>query len=350
MEKNILQKEFFDWLGKHGVSSHNVYWSRLSSLLAKRLLSALDSGSLSSDLAKKLQPLKGNFWGVVVDLIERGYINYAIYVCELYLDALGEIRGEADSNNDIMTALRRFVEFLKSCVSLFVGNGTAISKVADRLTSSLSKSLVAPYDANMILAYSMPDFIERAVESSLFFDENIIAARQSEMEALFSAGINSSIPARCWRGTKPTNPLVKPDYAGNNATRQVIKNYTGYEVSGKAAQLVGYNISHVWGQATEPGFFTNLWNLSLIPAWANHLMDVPAPFNNSLASQLQNTIRAICFKLYNMSGINYGKLQIANPPCVDANQVIKGNYNINIICGKGKHKLGPIVKKMVFLP
>ena len=350
MDKISLQKEFSDWLRKHGVSSASGYWSSLSSLLDKRLQSALSSNSLSVDLAKKLQPLEGYFWAVVVDLIEHGYINYAIYVCELYLEALGQIRKEADSNNNVMTALRRLIEFLKSVISFFVAADTAISKEAGRLISRLSKKLAAPYDANTILAYSMPNFIKLAVESSIFFAPAVVAARQSEMELLFSVGAKSSIPARCWRGTQPTNPLVKPDYAGNNATRQVIKNHTGYEISGAAAQFTGYHISHVWGQATEPGFFTSLWNIALIPAWANHLMDVPAPFLNSLASQLQNTIRAICYQLYDMKGIDYGKLQIASAPCVDTSQVIAGVYNINIICSKGKNKLGPVVKQMVTLP
>lgn len=344
-----MKNKFVDWLNQHGVSSNTVYWSRLSSLLVKRLQAGVISGSFPTDVANMLKPLNGSYWTLVEEVIGSGYVNYAIHLCELYLNAIEIIREEADSNNDIMTALRRFIEFLKSDVSFITREGEPVQNLSfsDEATELMKSGEVPKYDANEILAYRINNFIEIAIESTLFFDAELVLARQNTLEQLFMAQKPASIPARCWRNTQPTNPLVLPDYAGNNYTRKVIKQFTGYEVSGSSAQITGYHISHIWGMATDPGFFTSLWNIALIPAWANHLMDILNPAPNSLASQMQNTVKAICHKLYDMNNLNFAKLQIPTPPTFAGGDVMHGVYTISIICGKNKQKFGPIVKQSI---
>ena len=199
----------------------------------------------------------------------------------------------------------------------------------------------------MSLANKINNFIEIAIESTLFFDPELVLARQNTLEQLFMAKKPATIPARCWRNTQPTNPLILPDYTGNSYTRKLIKQFTGYEVSGKSAQITGCQISHIWGMATDPGFFTSLWNIALIPAWANHLMGIQNPASNSLASQMQNTVKAICHELYSMNSLNFGKLQIPTPPSFVGADVMHGVYTISIICGKGEQEFGPIVKQSI---
>lgn len=349
MRKTDLKNKFVDWLNQHGVSSNTVYWSRLSSLLVKRLQAGVISGSFPTDVANMLKPLNGSYWTLVEELIESGYVNYAIYLCELYLNAIEKIREEADSNDNIMTALRRFIEFLKSDVSFITREGESVQKssFSDEARGLMKSGKVPKYDANEILAYKINEIIEYAIEASLFFDAELVLARQNTLEQLFMAQKPASIPARCWRNTQPTNPLILPDYGGNNHTRKVIKQFTGYDVSGKSAQITGYHISHIWGMATDPGFFTSLWNIALIPAWANHLMDIPNPAPNSLASQMQNTVKAICHNLYGMNSLNFGKLQIPTPPTFVGADVMHGVYAVSIICGKGGQKFGPIVKQSI---
>ena len=314
-------------------------------MLPKQL--SKNKGRFSQDVASQLRHFGNNYWQLVEHLCASGHVNYAIHVCEVYLNAVNEIKSDADSNNDIMTGLRRFIEYLKSSVSFTAPAAFTLSNNTAKVLRHLALRNVAPLDANLSLVYSLPDIIKLAIEASIFFDYDLVIARQNELLALFNAPKPQSIPARCQRGTTPANPYVKPDYAGNNAPNAIIKGHTGYTVTGKNAKLANFRISHVWGQASNPGFFTSLWNIVLVPAWANYLMDLQTPPAGSLASQMQNTIKAICDRLYGMASLNLSGLNIASTPSYDLREVLPGGYAINIICDRGSHKLGSIVKQVV---
>lgn len=168
------------------------------------------------------------------------------------------------------------------------------------------------------------------------------------------------------------------DNDGNAEVRSLINKKTGYLVSaGKENIFQNYRISHVWGRAFDPRYFTNLWNIVIVPSWANDLLDKPNAINGSLESRLQSTIMKICKLLYfkeicvntehvsklNMPGypqvINEGdvicsisEISIPDKTITLKDTSAKDNtkpYLINIIEGKGSKTLGSIVKYAVYI-
>lgn len=109
------------------------------------------------------------------------------------------------------------------------------------------------------------------------------------------------------------------DTDGNEELRSVINvDYTGYTVgAGKGNIFQNYRISHIWGRAFDPRFFTNLWNVVLVPAWANDLLDKTNPVQGTLASKLQSTFMMICIKLYFGMPFNWKALNILQPSVIN---------------------------------
>lgn len=183
------------------------------------------------------------------------------------------------------------------------------------------------------------DFIKLAIESSLFFSADIVDDRCNKLSQMFSSKAN--VPARytnnktiCSTPVK-TQPAVYNiggksykvivDKDGNDFVRKLINDYTGYTVStGKSSIITGYVISHIWGRAFDPRYFTSFWNITLIPSWANPLMDIPVTNPGSYASKLQNTIMAICEKLYAGTTCNL-------PPVANPKDVVHGYYEVSVI-------------------
>lgn len=159
------------------------------------------------------------------------------------------------------------------------------------------------------------------------------------------------------------------DNDGNYKVRySVIKGMTGYTVSsGKEDIFQNFRISHIWGRAYDPRFFTNLWNVVLVPAWANDLLDKIA-VRGTLESKLKSTIMRICEVLYFDKITNWDKINLSRPIIInegkdiissnasiqipDGIEILKDNvatedtkpYLINIITGKGNRKVGNIIK------
>ena len=200
---------------------------------------------------------------------------------------------------------------------------------------SISKPMVDKIDGSNELAKILggeEEFIKHAIEQSYFFDPIIVYDRMIKL-ALDLSSDDIPVPARkttkeekknssSYRhseleingekgmyysegkldqitGEYPFKKLVKQDKDGNEEVRKLIKKYTGYTVcEGQQSIFKNYVISHVWGRAFDPRYFTNFANIVLVPAWANGLMDKVADEEGSLESILQSTIMAICGKLY----------------------------------------------------
>ena len=82
----------------------------------------------------------------------------------------------------------------------------------------------------------------------------------------------------------------------------MIKKYTGYTVAeGIDSIFKNYIISHIWGKAYDPRYFTNMWNIVLVPAWANSLLDKDNADEGTLEYILKETIMKIIIKLYGIS-------------------------------------------------
>lgn len=136
---------------------------------------------------------------------------------------------------------------------------------------------------------------------------------------------------------------------GNARVCLLIKDRTGYDLgtTTNKKHFRNFIISHIWGHAIDPRYFTNLWNIVIVPAWANHLLDKDE--EGTLASSFKATIQKIITELYDFNNINIGWSSIQmTPPSYNNKEVISGRYQINIIDHKsGNAPLGKIWKKPV---
>ena len=134
---------------------------------------------------------------------------------------------------------------------------------------------------------------------------------------------------------------------GNARVCQLITDRTGYALGATSDKkhFRNFIISHIWGHAIDPRYFTNLWNIVIVPAWANHLLDKDE--EGTLASTFKATIQKIITELYDFNNIDWASIQMTSPS-YNNEEVISGRYQINIIDHKSVDApLGKIWKKPV---
>lgn len=137
---------------------------------------------------------------------------------------------------------------------------------------------------------------------------------------------------------------------GNARVCQLIKDRTGYDLgtTTNKKHFRNFIISHIWGHAIDPRYFTNLWNIAIVPAWANHLLDKDE--TGTLGSAFKATIQKIIIDLYKLGdNDNYDWKSIEmDAPTFNEEEVLHGNYQINTIDRiADKETLGKIRKKPV---
>lgn len=244
-------------------------------------------------------------------------------------------------------------------------------------------------------------FVKLAIESSYFFSPDLVAERFEEIkeyicqhkvvDPAFSAGNYKVkyLPARYTSKEDPTDaadgvhePVVEEGKVyfklqnaaqrlcviyqegargknkecggntcgggnGNARVCQLINDRTGYALGATSDKkhFRNFIISHIWGHAIDPRYFTNLWNIVIVPAWANHLLDKDE--EGTLASTFKATIQKIITELYDFNNIDWASIQMTSPS-YNNEEVISGRYQINIIDHKsGDAPLGKIWKKPV---
>ena len=83
-------------------------------------------------------------------------------------------------------------------------------------------------------------------------------------------------------GVVPVSPMsdysglpIIIDYDGNDFVRTAIHRYTGVWVceNNRVNMLRNYVISHIWPDTADPFYFSSLWNVVIIPAHCNDIMD-----------------------------------------------------------------------------
>ena len=243
-------------------------------------------------------------------------------------------------------------------------------------------------------------FIKKAIESSLFFSWDLVKDRHEAIVKGFKNGIY--IPGRKGKriitetvlqeqinekdllqsqsGKRKTLNVGKfmnlsgkewkvfVDAFGNDEVIKLIREKTGYVVARgqKKSNLPNFIISHVWGNAGDPRYFTSLWNIALIPAWANFLMDKNTTetnlndeevqnetFAGNIASKLKCTIMSVCKQLYNgkdnrMEKLDWASLNMPCPPLPkDTSDIIKGEYHIKVIQEKEEEIVGSILTEII---
>ena len=121
---------------------------------------------------------------------------------------------------------------------------------------------------------------------------------------------------------KKQNCLVYIDKDGNYAVKEIIKSKTCCVVNGSKGTLVNYIISHIWGQARDPRYFSNLWNIVLVPSYANPLLDKNYEKDSTHpGAKLLNTLKAVMTSFYCFDDLEWDKLKM-NQPSYEKNQVI----------------------------
>ena len=330
-----------------------------------------------SQFAKKaiLHPTKSyDFIEAVDSLLKEGDYLYArtivdgmSYIAENIKKAIGK-----NTFNNKCSALKQFRKYLETDLSGLKVKGTYNNNT---YRNAINKPMLAKIDGIVALANEIGEdkFITWAIEQSYFFDPDIVAERMNKLIKDLE-NENTPLPAR--KTTKKDKDAeegyshskmggntyyiegnikipVTLSKDGNDFVRSLISNGTGFTVgAGKDNIFQNYIISHLWGRAYDPRYYTNFWNIVLVPAWANSLLDKNGE-EGSLASKLKATFMAISKKLYmakrenwdglNWDGLNWDGLNMEEPNIPNLNDVRKGDYSIKILCKKdNKGKCTPI--------
>ena len=310
---------------------------------------------------------------------------------------------------DYFSKCRKALKFMLEWAELnksFIQNVIPSTRL-DSIRKTIVKSLIYKIDGAKALAkeIGVDKFIQYAIDQSYFFEPVIVVgqaytlawkltngtvvdARSSENKAIQDTDpVTGQMTFYDSSFNPPVSYPIDINNDKNSPVRNVIKDKTGYSVSeGAESQFQNYRISHIWGKAYDPRYFTNLWNVALVPAWANDLLDKPNPIEGSLESKLKSTIQRICEVLYfgmitNWSTINIFQPNVINrdkngnddrvwPKTMENNvkpkmEINKENasksknapvgplpYLINVIerkKGKGKSEVGDIVKYAVYI-
>ena len=324
-----------------------------------------------SQFAKKaiLHPTKSyDFIEAVDSLLKEGDYLYArtivdgmSYIAEKFKKAIIAMTG-TNTFNDKCSALKLFRKYLETDLSGLKVKGTYNNNT---YRNAINKPMLAKIDGIVALANKIGEakFIKWAIEQSYFFDPDIVAER---MNKLIKDLGNKTTPLPARKTTKNDKDAeegyfhseidgntyyidgdikipVTLSKDGNDFVRSLISNETGFTVgAGKDNIFQNYIISHLWGRAYDPRYYTNFWNIVLVPAWANSLLDKNGE-EGSLASKLKATFMAISKKLYMAKGVNWNGLNMTEPQIPNKDDVRKGDYSIKILCKKdNKGKCTPI--------
>ena len=316
-----------------------------------------------------LHPTKSyDFIEAVDSLLKEGDYLYArtivdgmSYIAEKFKKAIIAMTG-TNTFNDKCSALKLFRKYLETDLSGLKVKGTYNNNT---YRNAINKPMLAKIDGIVALANEIGEdkFIKWAIEQSYFFAPDIVAERMNKL----IKDLENKTPPLPARETTKNDKDAEEGYFhsemggntyyiegnikipitlskdGNDLVRSLISNETGFTIgAGKETIFQNYIISHLWGRAYDPRYYTNFWNIVLVPAWANSLLDKNGE-EGSLASKLKATFMAISKKLYMAKGVNWNGLNMTEPQIPNKDDVRKGDYSIKILCKKdNKGKCTPI--------
>ena len=291
------------------------------------------------------------YFGIIANLIAYGQLSLARTVLDIWEESIrNNHKGlAAKSVSNKLVYLKKIREFLMKIENSIMkrvqaGDLKPTMSLGDlmKICSWINKSSLSPLDGMESLINELGEdrIIKMAVESSYFFEPELVKKRFVEM-----LNDQSSLPSR------------KDDPNGNSFVCSLINEYTGYNLNltVDVKPFRHYIISHVWGNASDPRYYTALWNVVLIPAWANHLMDKSDRLVGTLASRLKSTIQAICIKLYNLNNpnlYNWPGMNMTCPPVDATADVLNEEYEVRVIMPTqyNRKRVGNIEVREVFIP
>lgn len=168
-------------------------------------------------------------------------------------------------------------------------------------------------------------------------DENDVQIQKDD-GAYFKIADNFKIK-NYQEGYRNSNPSTRNLYGGGNGNArvcQLINNLTGYNLGLPADKKPFRNfiISHIWGNAVDPRYFTNLWNIAIVPSWANHLLDKDE--TGTLAAIFKDRLKAVIGCYYDFKNKDSWDKMRMSCPDYDTSLIPEDieSYQINIISKK----------------
>ena len=312
--------DFKEWLKENGnltPKSANSYISYLGV-------------SYNNDLSLVSTDNVYNYMDVIEQFYQAGDMLYAVTVINNIIERINNLGTPLlKALNDQRSALKKLRVFLRSMRNN-VQDRTYLSKknpknptssILDDIRESFSKGSLDKIDCVRVLIDILGEetFIKVVIENSFFFDKKIVDDQRKD---IFDKLGKQPIPARKTTKTQSGNPgvgvntkignldmyqingcniPVKLDGDGNKQVRDIIKEKTGYTISsGRKCIFQNYIISHLWGKAYDPRYFTNFWNIVIVPAWANSLLDKESGDEDSIEFKLKDLFKKICVALYGL--------------------------------------------------
>lgn len=277
------------------------------------------------------------------------------------------------SFGDKRSALRAFRRFLKDKINDIEDDADCSNDKSSRKHVKINKPDLSKIDGfeGLIDEFEKDGrngkdkFIKYAVEQSYFFDPtSVVVIQMEKIRTEIVNGLNGieveGLPARksedngTYEGDfyivdkeKDIKIKVKFDSNGNNEVKKKINVYTGFTINANNCIFRNYIISHLWGRASDPRYFTNFWNIVLVPVWANSLLDKNCE-KGTLGGKLKDTFLTISKILYELNDKSsyWNDLKMDEPKVETKGKM--GDYTIRLLCGKkGKNEMGIIKTKKI---
>ena len=320
---NVMISDFKEWLKGNGnltPNSANSYISYLG-VSHNKLLGLVPKNKVY------------NYMDVIDQFYQAGDMLYAVTVINNIIERINNRIGSIlpPSQKDLRnqcSALKKLRVFLHSIKNNVVdrtylskkNTNNPTSSTLDDIRDSFSKGSLDKIDGVRVLIEILGEakFIKLVIENSYFFDKKIVDDQRND---IFKKLGKQPIPARKTTKTQSGNPGVGVntkignldiyqingcnipivlDKDGNEQVRKLIKSKTGYTISEGNCIFKNYIISHIWGKAYDPRYFTNFWNIVIVPAWANSLLDKNSDDKDSIEYKLKETFKKICVELYGL--------------------------------------------------
>ncbi len=256
----------------------------------------------------------------------------------------GNNKKTLQSKRSGLRSYKRFLSYIPTNCKYYKYNG--IKELAELFKNS-HFSLI-----NYMISHSLfpePDLVkQRAKEIAQLIENN------DKIPARFSTG-NNYYDVNCTKvkfqsrkeGCDKTNQgdfyfaengiKVQIDSNGNKTICDYLADNTSINITSGSSQrnCYGYMISHIWGRAINPLFFSNFWNIVLIPQFVSFILDK----GDEMASikYSKELYKALAFVLYKdsidminsaLAKANKAKLDITKPDddiMNDAKDMIKKN-------------------------
>ncbi|MEZ7746848.1 hypothetical protein [Prevotella jejuni] len=333
-----------------------------------------------------------NYMDVIKQFYQAGDMLYAVTVINNIIERISVLGTPLPKDlNNQRSALKKLRVFLHYKRKNNVVDRTYLSKkntnnptssTLDDTRDSFSKDSLDKIDGirsliDLIDTLGEKTFIKLVIESSFFFDKKIVDDQRNDIfkklgeqpiparkttktqSGIPEVGVNTKIGNLDIYQINGCNIPVELDGDGNEQVRKLIRSKTGYTISEGNCIFKNYIISHIWGKAYDPRYFTNFWNIVIVPAWANSLLDKNSDDEDSIEYKLKETFKKICVKLYGLDDPQFSEEwdDMASRMGATSNEKIHSNiskdstYQISVIHEKndgaglwyGSHQVGRII-------